>query len=157
MKSYCCYNVHAIRINRRSNFTQQYHPFSRKKRRHKKFAILSITKKESPRQFAIPTESTETREKYHRNISHVCQLVTCLLLRSYVDELLYWSGRRLTLEECLHGDLTPHRLPPTWISHDKFVYQADDGSLALLDTSNNSVSLLVSNHTLVRIITFVCS
>lgn len=69
----------------------------------------------------------------------------------YVDELLYWSGRRLTLDECLHDDLTPHRLTPTWVAHDKFVYQADDGSLTLLDTSNNSVSLLVSNHTLVRI------
>lgn len=68
-----------------------------------------------------------------------------------MDELLYWSGRRLTLDECLRDDLTPHRLTPTWITHDKFVYQADDGSLTLLDTSNNSVSLLVSNHTLVRI------
>lgn len=67
----------------------------------------------------------------------------------YVDELLYWSGKRLSLEDCLRGDLTPHRLPPSWISHDKFVYQADDGSLTLLDTSNNTVSLLVSNHTLV--------
>ena len=36
MKSYCCYNVHAIRINRRSNFTQQYHPFSRKKKKTQK-------------------------------------------------------------------------------------------------------------------------
>lgn len=69
----------------------------------------------------------------------------------YVDELLYWSGRRLTLDECLRDDLTPHRLPPTWISHEKFVYQADDGSLSLLNTSNNTVTLLVSNHTLVRI------
>ncbi|OXU23436.1 hypothetical protein TSAR_008581 [Trichomalopsis sarcophagae] len=79
----------------------------------------------------------------------IAGIVTAIYLLGYVDELLYWSGRRLTLEECLHGDLTPHRLPPTWISHDKFVYQADDGSLALLDTSNNSISLLVSNHTLV--------
>ncbi|XP_031785352.1 inactive dipeptidyl peptidase 10 isoform X2 [Nasonia vitripennis] len=78
----------------------------------------------------------------------IAGIVTAIYLLGYVDELLYWSGRRLTLEECLHGDLTPHRLPPTWISHDKFVYQADDGSLALLDTSNNSISLLVSNHTL---------
>ncbi|KAJ8683542.1 hypothetical protein QAD02_019334, partial [Eretmocerus hayati] len=78
----------------------------------------------------------------------IAGIVTAIYLLGYVDELLYWSGRRLTLEECLHGDLTPRRLPPTWISHDKFVYQADDGSLALLDTSNNSVSLLVTNHTL---------
>lgn len=74
----------------------------------------------------------------------------CRIFR-YVDELLYWSGRRLTLDECLRDDLTPHRLQPTWITHDKFVYQADDGSLTLLDTSNNSVSLLVSNHTLVSV------
>ncbi|XP_043287837.1 inactive dipeptidyl peptidase 10 isoform X2 [Venturia canescens] len=78
----------------------------------------------------------------------IAGIVTAIYLLGYVDELLYWSGRRLTLDECLSGDLSPHRLPPAWISHDKFVYQADDGSLALLDTSNNSVSLLVSNHTL---------
>ncbi|XP_058801842.1 inactive dipeptidyl peptidase 10 isoform X3 [Phymastichus coffea] len=78
----------------------------------------------------------------------IAGIVTAIYLLGYVDELLYWSGRRLTLEECLHGDLTPRRLPPSWISHDKFVYQADDGSLGLLDTSNNSISLLVSNHTL---------
>ncbi|XP_066594146.1 inactive dipeptidyl peptidase 10 isoform X2 [Prorops nasuta] len=78
----------------------------------------------------------------------IAGIVTAIYLLGYVDELLYWSGRRLTLEECLRGDLTPHRLPPTWISHDKFVYQGDDGSLTLLDTSNNTVTLLVSNHTL---------
>lgn len=78
----------------------------------------------------------------------IAGIVTAIYLLGYVDELLYWSGRRLTLDECLRDDLTPHRLTPTWITHDKFVYQADDGSLTLLDTSNNSVSLLVSNHTL---------
>ncbi|XP_076291931.1 A-type potassium channel modulatory protein DPP6 isoform X2 [Lasioglossum baleicum] len=78
----------------------------------------------------------------------IAGIVTAIYLLGYVDELLYWSGRRLTLDECLRDDLTPHRLTPTWVSHDKFVYQADDGSLTLLDTSNNSVSLLVSNHTL---------
>ncbi|KAH0539481.1 inactive dipeptidyl peptidase 10 [Cotesia glomerata] len=78
----------------------------------------------------------------------IAGIVTAIYLLGYVDELLYWSGRRLTLEECLQEDLSPRRLPPAWVTHDKFVYQADDGSLALLDTSNNSVSLLVSNHTL---------
>ncbi|KAI4504853.1 hypothetical protein M0802_000403 [Mischocyttarus mexicanus] len=78
----------------------------------------------------------------------IAGIVTAIYLLGYVDELLYWSGRRLTLDECLRDDLTPHRLPPAWVSHDKFVYQADDGSLTLLDTSNNTVSLLVSNHTL---------
>uniref|UniRef100_A0A0C9RBH7 Dpp10_0 protein n=1 Tax=Fopius arisanus TaxID=64838 RepID=A0A0C9RBH7_9HYME len=78
----------------------------------------------------------------------IAGIVTAIYLLGYVDELLYWSGRRLTLEECLRDDLSPQRLPPAWVSHDKFVYQADDGSLALLDTLNNSVALLVSNHTL---------
>ncbi|XP_014238564.1 inactive dipeptidyl peptidase 10 isoform X1 [Trichogramma pretiosum] len=78
----------------------------------------------------------------------IAGICTAIYLLGYVDELLYWSGRRLTLEECLHGDLTPQRLAPTWVAHDKFIFQADDGSLALLDASNNTVSLLVSNHTL---------
>ncbi|KAG5333283.1 DPP10 peptidase, partial [Acromyrmex heyeri] len=80
----------------------------------------------------------------------IAGIVTAIYLLGYVDELLYWSGRRLTLDECLRDDLTPHRLPPTWITHEKFVYQADDGSLTLLDTRKNVVSLLVSNHTLDR-------
>ncbi|XP_025072942.1 dipeptidyl aminopeptidase-like protein 6 [Pogonomyrmex barbatus] len=78
----------------------------------------------------------------------IAGIVTAIYLLGYVDELLYWSGRRLTLDECLRDDLTPHRLPPTWITYEKFVYQADDGSLSLLDTRENAVSLLVSNHTL---------
>ncbi|KAH0946792.1 hypothetical protein HN011_002559 [Eciton burchellii] len=78
----------------------------------------------------------------------IAGIVTAIYLLGYVDELLYWSGRRLTLDECLRDDLTPHRLPPTWISHEEVVYQADDGSLALLNTHYNNVSLLVSNHTL---------
>lgn len=67
----------------------------------------------------------------------------------YVDELLYWSGRRMLLDEYLQGDLSPHRLPPTWVSRTKFVFQSDDGSLAVYETTNNSVKTLVSNHTLV--------
>ncbi|KAK0093108.1 hypothetical protein PV326_014278 [Microctonus aethiopoides] len=78
----------------------------------------------------------------------IAGIVTAIYLLGYVDELLYWSGNRLTLDECLGEDLSPRRLPPAWVTPDKFVYQADDGSLALLDTSNNSVALLVSNHTL---------
>ena len=69
----------------------------------------------------------------------------------YVDELLYWSGRRMLLDEYLQGDLTPNRLPPTWLSSTKFVFQSDDGGLAVLDTSNDSVKSLVTNHTLVRV------
>lgn len=81
--------------------------------------------------------------------SHWHTLIHNYTYYRYVDELLYWSGNRLTLDECLGEDLSPRRLPPAWVTPDKFVYQADDGSLALLDTSNNSVALLVSNHTLV--------
>lgn len=66
-----------------------------------------------------------------------------------MDELLYWSGRRMLLDEYLQGDLTPNRLPPTWVSRTKFVFQSDDGGLAVLDTSNDSVNILVTNHTLV--------
>lgn len=67
----------------------------------------------------------------------------------YVDELLYWSGRRMLLDEYLQGDLSPNRLPPTWVSRTKFVFQSDDGGLAVYETTNNSVKTLVTNHTLV--------
>ncbi|XP_063918050.1 inactive dipeptidyl peptidase 10 isoform X1 [Zophobas morio] len=76
-------------------------------------------------------------------------IVAAIFLVGYVDELLYWHGTRMQLDEYLQGELTPRRLPPSWISHSHFVYQADDGSLAILDTSVNfSVSVLVTNHTL---------
>lgn len=68
---------------------------------------------------------------------------------SYVDELLYWSGRRMILDEYLQGDLTPSRLPSTWVSGSHFVFQSDEGGLAVLDTANDSISTLVTNHTLV--------
>lgn len=68
---------------------------------------------------------------------------------SYVDELLYWSGRRMRLEEFLRGELTGDRLPPTWVSAHQLVYQADDGGLLALDTLNNTLTVLVTNHTLV--------
>lgn len=67
-----------------------------------------------------------------------------------MDELLYWSGRRMLLDEYLQGDLTPNRLPPTWVSRTKFVFQSDDGGLAVMDTANDSVNILVTNHTLVN-------
>lgn len=48
------------------------------------------------------------------------------------------------------GDLTPIRLPSSWISPTHFVFQADDGSLSILNTSKNfTISILVTNHTLV--------
>ncbi|XP_023716434.1 inactive dipeptidyl peptidase 10 [Cryptotermes secundus] len=75
-------------------------------------------------------------------------ILTAIYLLGYVDEMLYWSGRRMKLSEYLQGDLTPRRMPPVWISHTHFVFQTDDGALAYLDTSNDTVSLLVTNHTL---------
>ncbi|XP_019867490.1 inactive dipeptidyl peptidase 10 isoform X2 [Aethina tumida] len=76
-------------------------------------------------------------------------IVAAIFLVGYVDELLYWRGQRMQLEELLQGKLNPGRLPSTWISQAHFVFQADDGSLAVLDTSNNfTISILVTNHTL---------
>lgn len=79
----------------------------------------------------------------------IAGIVTAVYLLGYVDELLYWSGKRMKLDEYLQGELSPNRLPPGWISHTHFVFQVDDGALAYLDTSNNNVTQLVSNHTLV--------
>lgn len=67
----------------------------------------------------------------------------------YVDELLYWSGKRMKFDEYLQEELTPKRLPSSWVSNTKFVFQSDDGSLAILDTANDSVTTLVTNHTMV--------
>ncbi|XP_026469614.1 inactive dipeptidyl peptidase 10 [Ctenocephalides felis] len=78
----------------------------------------------------------------------IAGIVTAIYLLGYVDELLYWSGRRMKLDEYLQGELSPRRLPPAWVSQTHFVFQADDGGLAVLDTANDSVSLLVTNHTL---------
>ena len=56
----------------------------------------------------------------------------------------------MILDEYLQGDLTPSRLRPTWVTGSHFVFQSDDGGLAVLDTANDSISSLVTNHTLVR-------
>lgn len=56
----------------------------------------------------------------------------------------------MILDEYLQGDLTPHGLPPSWVTKTKFVFHADDGGLAVLDTASDSVTTLVTNHTLVR-------
>lgn len=58
----------------------------------------------------------------------------------------------MILDEYLQGDLTPHRLPPAWVTRTKFVFHADDGGLSVLDTANDTVIPLVTNHTLVIII-----
>ncbi|XP_026325808.1 inactive dipeptidyl peptidase 10 isoform X1 [Hyposmocoma kahamanoa] len=78
----------------------------------------------------------------------IAGIVTAIYLLGYVDELLYWSGRRMRLDEFLRGDLTGERLPTTWVSSHQLVYQADDGGLLALDTFNNSLTVLVTNHTL---------
>ncbi|KAJ2944629.1 hypothetical protein O0L34_g3981 [Tuta absoluta] len=75
-------------------------------------------------------------------------IVTAIYLLGYVDELLYWSGRRMRLDEFLRGDLVGERLPTTWVSSHQIVYQADDGGLLALDTFNNTLTVLVTNHTL---------
>ncbi|XP_063236972.1 inactive dipeptidyl peptidase 10 [Bacillus rossius redtenbacheri] len=78
----------------------------------------------------------------------IAGILMAIYLLGYVDELLYWSGRRMKLDEYLEGDLNPRRLPPAWISGTRFVFQGDDGGLAVLDTSNDTVTQLVTNHTL---------
>lgn len=79
----------------------------------------------------------------------VSGIVGAILFIGYVDELLYWHGQRMQLDEYIQGELTPKRLPSSWISPTHFVFQGDDGSLAVLDTSDNfTLSVLVTNHTL---------
>ncbi|XP_072401432.1 inactive dipeptidyl peptidase 10 isoform X1 [Diabrotica undecimpunctata] len=76
-------------------------------------------------------------------------IVAAIFIVGYVDELLYWHGQRMQLEELLEGDLTPKKLPSQWLSSTHFVFQSDDGSLSILDTSKNfSVTVLVTNNTL---------
>ncbi|XP_023299933.1 prolyl endopeptidase FAP isoform X2 [Lucilia cuprina] len=78
----------------------------------------------------------------------IAGIITAIYLLGYVDELLYWSGRRMILDEYLQGDLTPSRLQPSWVTTKKYVFQSDDGALSVLDTATNTVSTLATNHTL---------
>nr|NP_001263157.1 uncharacterized protein Dmel_CG17684, isoform D [Drosophila melanogaster]ELP57402.1 uncharacterized protein Dmel_CG17684, isoform D [Drosophila melanogaster] len=89
----------------------------------------------------------------------VSGIVTAIYLLGYVDELLYWSGRRMILDEYLQGDLIPRRLPSSWVTTQKYVFQSDDGSLAVLDTTTNLVKVLVTNHTLrqLNVRRYLCS
>lgn len=57
----------------------------------------------------------------------------------------------MILDEYLQNDLSPNRLQPAWVSRTKFVFQSDDGSLSVYETTNNSVKTLVTNHTLVSV------
>lgn len=58
----------------------------------------------------------------------------------------------MRFDEFLQGDVAPHRLPSSWVTNTKFVFQNDEGGLAIFDTANDSVSLLVTNHTMVSLI-----
>ncbi|XP_043064293.1 dipeptidyl aminopeptidase-like protein 6 isoform X2 [Drosophila ficusphila] len=89
----------------------------------------------------------------------IAGIITAIYLLGYVDELLYWSGRRMILDEFLQGDLTPSRLPPSWVTSQKYVFQSDDGGLAILDTTTNIINVLVTNHTLrqLNVYGYMCS
>lgn len=56
----------------------------------------------------------------------------------------------MKFDEYLQDELAPKRLPSIWVTNTKFVFQNNDGSLAILDTANDSVTTLVTNHTMVR-------
>jgi inactive dipeptidyl peptidase 10 len=76
-------------------------------------------------------------------------IVLAIHTLGYVDELLYWSGRRMSLAELLGGELRPKRLPSAWLSPHHLLFQADDGSLALWSANSAAVVTLVTNHTMV--------
>ncbi|CAH1391632.1 unnamed protein product [Nezara viridula] len=78
----------------------------------------------------------------------VSGILTAIHSLGYVDELLYWSGRRLSLQEVLQGEIAGSRLSPAWVSGSHFLFQADDGGLSVFSTVTGNVSTLVSNHTL---------
>ncbi|XP_014274528.1 inactive dipeptidyl peptidase 10 isoform X2 [Halyomorpha halys] len=78
----------------------------------------------------------------------VSGILTAIHSLGYVDELLYWSGRRLSLQEVLQGEISGSRLSPAWVSGSHFLFQADDGGLSVFSTVTDNVSSLVSNHTL---------
>ncbi|CAB3386697.1 Hypothetical predicted protein [Cloeon dipterum] len=75
-------------------------------------------------------------------------IILAIYTLGYVDELLYWSGRRMDLSEVLGGELRPHRLPSVWLSARHFVFHADDGSLALWSVQTGAITTLVTNHTM---------
>ncbi|CAB0018129.1 unnamed protein product [Nesidiocoris tenuis] len=78
-------------------------------------------------------------------------IVSAIYTLGYVDELLYWSGKRMSLIEALRGELTPQKLEPSWVTSDHFMFQADDGGLSVYTVSTDTVSHLVSNHTITQL------
>jgi hypothetical protein len=85
----------------------------------------------------------------------IAGIVMAIHTLGYVDELLYLSGRRMTLNQLLGGELQPRRLSPAWVAPHHFVFHADDGSLALWSANTSAVTTLVTNHTMVRDIYFI--
>lgn len=55
----------------------------------------------------------------------------------------------MRLDEYLQGNVAPQRLPSYWVTNTRFLFQNDDGGLAIFDTANDSVTILVTNHTMV--------
>ncbi|KAF6215218.1 hypothetical protein GE061_009970 [Apolygus lucorum] len=78
-------------------------------------------------------------------------IVTAIYTLGYVDELLYWSGKRMSLQEALRGELTPWRVAPSWVTSDHFMFHADDGGLSVYTVSTDTVNKLVSNHTMTQL------
>ncbi|KAK9510675.1 hypothetical protein O3M35_005411 [Rhynocoris fuscipes] len=81
----------------------------------------------------------------------VSGIITAIYTLGYVDELLYWSGRRMILGEALGTELKPSRIRPSWVSASHFLFQADDGGLALYSAITDNVTRLVSNHTMTQL------
>ncbi|XP_014250064.1 inactive dipeptidyl peptidase 10 isoform X2 [Cimex lectularius] len=81
----------------------------------------------------------------------VSGIVTAIYTLGYVDELLYWSGRRMVLQEALRPDLKPWRVKPSWASSQNFMFHADDGGLSVYSTTTDNITRLVSNHTITQL------
>lgn len=82
----------------------------------------------------------------------VSGIITAIYTLGYVDELLYWSGRRMMLGEALGTELKPSKIKPSWVSSNHFLFQADDGGLAVYSAVTDNVTRLVTNHTIVSIL-----
>uniref|UniRef100_A0A8D9BYV7 Inactive dipeptidyl peptidase 10 n=1 Tax=Cacopsylla melanoneura TaxID=428564 RepID=A0A8D9BYV7_9HEMI len=75
-------------------------------------------------------------------------IVTAINLIGYVDELLEFDGRRMHLDEFLRGEMVPEKLVPSWVTASQLVFQGDDGNLYVLNGGNDTLAVLVTNHTL---------
>lgn len=81
----------------------------------------------------------------------IAGIASAIFSYGFVDELLYWSGKRLCLDDILNTtNIFPERLPSMWVSTSGFAYQNNDGDLSLFNTTSGNVTVLISNYTLVR-------